>query len=65
MIRGWSIYDGLIKSQKSRHPRESGGPDVVPAKAGNQFILLDSRFHGNDEKGSFTTYYESIIYYWW
>jgi hypothetical protein len=35
---------------------------VTPAKAGVQKFLnfLDSRFHGNDRKGRFRTFYERI-----
>jgi len=35
---------------------------VTPAKAGVQNFLnfLDSRFHGNDRKGRFRTFYEAI-----
>ncbi|MBW2203963.1 MAG: hypothetical protein JRF52_07625 [Deltaproteobacteria bacterium] len=40
--------DGLVKVSKS----------VNPAAAG--LILLDSRFHGNDENGYFLTFYETI-----
>jgi len=35
---------------------------VTPAKAGvhKQLMLLDSRFHGNDNNGCFLTFYEFI-----
>jgi len=36
----------------------------MPAKAGiqNHLIILDSRLRGNDAKGGFKTFYETINY---
>ena len=39
--------DGLVKSLLRRHPGESRGPDVVPAKAGNHIKNRIPVFTGN------------------
>ena len=44
--------DGFVKS---RHSRAGGNPESA-----NQLKSLDSRFHGNDEKRPFQTFYEII-----
>jgi len=44
---GFIKIDGLAKSHLDRHPGESRGPDVVPAKAGNQFKNWIPVFTGN------------------
>jgi len=59
--------DDLVKSRLSRG---SGSPDIVPAKAGSQYLkrIMDSthqvrgrlRFHGNDQREHFQTFYEAI-----
>jgi hypothetical protein len=41
-----NIYDKFVKSQQDRHPRESGGPDTVPAETGNQTIEPGFPFSG-------------------
>ncbi len=72
MIKNWTAQnDSLVKSLFGRHPGfrpggdftpegESRGPDIVPAKAGNQFNPLDSGFRRNEGKGQILTRYESI-----
>jgi hypothetical protein len=55
--RRWTFYE-VIKDDdpvKSRHPRAGGNPE--PAKL---LKRLDSRFHGNDGKEHFQTFYEII-----
>jgi len=61
--------DNLVKTQKNVTPapifigiNSSRSPDDVPAKAGNHLKTLDSRFHGNDDKGPNWTFYETTIY---
>ena len=48
-------HDNLVKSRKT----------VTPAEAGVHNLLecLDSRFRGNDRKGTKQTFYESINLY--
>ena len=50
--RSFIKIDKLVKSRNS----------VMPAKAGiqNYLKILDSRLRGNDVKGRFKTYYETI-----
>ena len=54
IFRSTNSYDGLVKTQET----------VTPEKAGVQNYLnsLDSRFHGNDDKGRNRTFYGTINY---
>ena len=64
IISGWyrfSNTDGLVKSLQAVTPAKlvldsDRGAGVSPAG----LIFLDSRFHGNDKKGCFLTFYEFI-----
>jgi hypothetical protein len=49
-----ATFDGLVKS---RHSRRGGNPESA-----NLLKRLDSRFHGNDRRSHFQTFWETISF---
>ena len=53
--------DGLVKSQKDRHPREACPRPDRGAGVQNLLNSLDSRFHGNDKIWLWQLFTNSLI----
>jgi hypothetical protein len=52
--------DNSLKSQKNRHPRESGGPELIEFPGFPFPDQVEDRLQGNDENGLSATFHESI-----
>ena len=65
-VRRWRIsdcdlFDKLVKSPKFRHAPAFAGAGSAKAGIQNYLKTLDSCLRGNDIKGRFKTFYETII----
>jgi Ca2+-binding EF-hand superfamily protein len=55
-------FDKLVKSPKLRHAPAFAGAGSAKAGIQNYLKTLDSRLRGNDAKGRFKTFYETIYF---